>query len=210
MKRQDRRTGTRKGATPQQDRRAFLLIAGVAVVLLAGAAGFRALVGTRHGPDIGGPFGLTNANGRLVTQADFKGRYTLIYFGYTHCVDVCPLTLATVSAALDELGPKGRSVTPIFISVDPERDTPQVVGTYVSRFSPDIVGLSGTQAQLGPVLDEFHVTVRRHAGQGASGLVDHSSLLYLMDGHNHLVGMIPVDSSAHEIATDLARMLPAS
>ncbi|MFT8674890.1 MAG: SCO family protein [Acetobacter sp.] len=207
MKHPNTRTRTPTGRTMRHDRRAFLLIGGVALALLAGAAGFRTLLGMRQ-PGVGGPYALTDTANRPVTQADFRGRYTLIYFGYTHCVDVCPLTLATVSAALEELGPRGRAVTPIFISVDPERDTPEVVKNYVAHFSPDIVGLSGTTAQLRPVLAAFHVTVRHHAG--ANALIDHSSLLYLMDGHNHLAGMIPVDSSAHDIAADLARMLPSS
>ncbi len=214
MKRQDSRRRAKAarpaGVPVKRDRRAIFVIAGAAFLLVAGAAGFRTLLtGQRHAV-VGGPYALTDGAGRRVTQADFRGRYTLLYFGYTHCVDVCPLTLATVSAALDEPGLRGRAVTPLFVSVDPERDTPPVVKDYVSRFSPRIVGLTGTEAQLRPVMDEFHVTARRRAGSGPDYLVDHSSLFYLMDGRNHLVGMIPVDSSANQIAADLARLLPGS
>ncbi|GBQ88113.1 electron transport transmembrane protein Sco1/SenC/PrrC [Gluconacetobacter johannae DSM 13595] len=180
------------------------------VALLAAAAAFRTLLTSQNHDTVGGPYALTDGYERAVTQDDFRGRYTLIYFGYTHCVDVCPLTLGTMSAALDELGPKGRAVTPMFISVDPERDTPPVVQDYVSRFSPRIVGLTGTDRQLRPVMDAFHVSAGRHAGNGSGYLIGHSSLLYLMDGRNHLVGMIPVDSSSHQMAADLSRMLPGS
>ena len=120
------------------------------------------------------------------------------------------MTLATVSAALDELGKRGQNIIPVFISVDPERDTPAVLQEYVERFSPHIVGLTGSESQLQPVMKAFHVSARRHAPNGSGYLVDHSSLLYLMDGHNHLVGMIPVDASAHQIASELKRFLPPS
>lgn len=185
-----------------------LPVFGVALALLAGAAGLRGVLMGHPHVRVGGPYALTDGAGRSITQAAFKGHYTLIYFGYTHCVDVCPLTLATVSAALEELGRRGRGVIPVFISVDPARDTSQVVQDYVQRFSPRIVGLRGEEAQLEPVMRAFHVSARLRSGTGEGYLVDHSSLLYLMDGQNRLVGMIPVDSSAHQIAAELKRLLP--
>ncbi|GBR05300.1 SCO family protein [Acetobacter oeni] len=191
-------------------RKAIFLIAGVALVLLTGATGLRTLLMSQHRSAVGGPYALIDGHGHPVSQADFRGRYTLIYFGYTHCIDVCPLTLATVSAALAEPEARGQAVIPVFVSVDPARDTPKVVQDYVANFSPRIVGLTGTEAQLQPVMSAFHVTARRHIDTGSGYLVDHSSLLYLMDGRNHLVGMIPVDSNAHQIAVELGRMLPKS
>lgn len=212
MKRRNRQKNTRvqgpDGGAGSGWKRVLPVIA-VVLVLLTGAAGLRALLTSRHHDEVGGPYALSDGGGRPVTQADFQGRYTLIYFGYTHCVDVCPLTLATVSAALGELGDRARALVPVFISVDPARDTPETVRDYAARFSPRIVGLTGSRAQIESVMDAFHVSARRHAGAEGGYLVDHSSLLYLMDGRNRLVGMIPVDSSAHQIATELARMLPA-
>lgn len=183
---------------------------GIIAFLFSGAVGLRIFLTSQQHTQIGGPYTLVNGHGQIVTQATFEGRYTLLYFGYTHCVDVCPLTLATVSAALDEFGKRGQNIIPVFISVDPERDTPKVLQEYIERFSPRIVGLTGPEPQLQPVLREFHVSARRHAPNGSGYLVDHSSLLYLMDGQNHLVGMIPVDASAHQIASELRRLLPSS
>ncbi|MCH4091037.1 SCO family protein [Acetobacter sp.] len=187
-----------------------LSVLGVVLILFAGAAGLRTFLTSQHHTQIGGPYTLTDEQGQTVTQASFQGRYTLLYFGYTHCLDVCPLTLATLSVALEELGGQAQKVTPVFISVDPERDTPKVLRDYVQRFSSRIVGLTGTEAQLQPVMSAFHVSAQRHAASGSGYLVDHSSLLYLMDGQNHLVGMIPVDASAHQIASELRRLLPSS
>lgn len=199
----------KKPTSPRkQNWKMALPVVGISLALLISAAGLRAVLTAHPHTQIGGPYTLTNENGRVVSQADFHGHYTLIYFGYTHCVDVCPLTLATVSAALDELGTQGQEITPIFISVDPERDTPPVVKEYIQRFSTRIVGLTGTEAELQPIMTAFHVSARRRANTGNGYLMDHSSLLYLMDGQNHLVGMIPVDSSAHPIAVDLKQLLP--
>lgn len=192
----------------QEWKKIFPLL-GIIVFLFSGAAGLRLFLTSQQHTQIGGPYTLVNGHGQTVSQADFGGHYTLLYFGYTHCVDICPLTLATVSAALDELGKRGQNIIPVFISVDPERDTPAVLQEYVERFSPHIVGLTGSESQLQPVMKAFHVSARRHAPNGSGYLVDHSSLLYLMDGHNHLVGMIPVDASAHQIASELRRLLPS-
>ena len=201
----------RKSRSPhKQNWKTILPVAGILFALLIGATGLRVVLTSRSHTQIGGPYALTDENGHVVSQAAFQGRYTLIYFGYTHCVDVCPLTLATVSAALDELGSQGKNITPIFISVDPARDTPAVVKEYIQRFSSRIVGLTGTEAQLQPIMTAFHVSARRRAITGDGYLMDHSSLLYLMDGQNHLAGMIPVDSSAHQIAVELKQLLPPS
>jgi protein SCO1/2 len=182
------------------------MLAMLTLALLAGAAGFRWLLNS-HQNTIGGPYELLDTQQRRVTQANFRGHYTVLYFGYTHCIDICPLTLDTLSAALDRLGPEGRTIVPIFISVDPERDTPAVMRNYLARFSPRIVGLSGTPDQLKPVLKAFHVTVHRRDTKVPDYLIDHTSILYVIDRQNHLVGMIPVDDNVEQMATDLARLL---
>ena len=183
-----------------------------ALGLLLAAAGLRTLVLDRPHPTIGGPYALTDQQGQPITQAAFHGRYTLIYFGYTHCVDICPLTLATVTAALDQLGPRAASVVPVFVTVDPARDTPSVIHDYVARFSPRIVGLTGRSAHIEPVLASFHLLARRHppptSHADSAYLMDHSSVLYLMDGNNHLAAIFPVDSSPQSIADRLRTLLP--
>ncbi|MFT9425434.1 MAG: SCO family protein [Acetobacter syzygii] len=193
----------------QEWKKIFPLL-GIILLLFSGAACLRIFLTLQKHTQIGGPYTLVNGQGQIVTQAAFVGHYTLLYFGYTHCVDICPLTLATVSAALDELGKRGESIIPVFISVDPERDTPKILQDYVERFSPRIVGLTGSETQLQSVVKAFHVSARRQVPNGAGYLIDHSSLLYFMDGQNHLVGMIPVDASAHQIASELRRLLPPS
>lgn len=187
------------------------LLGAAACGLLLAAAGLRTLVLDRPHATIGGPYALTDEQGRAVTQADFHGHYTLIYFGYTHCIDVCPLTLATVTTALDQLGPRAASIVPVFVTVDPARDTPSVVRDYVAHFSPRIVGLTGSSAQIQPVLAEFHVLAHRHPSMSGvpdgAYLMDHSSVLYLMDGNNRLAAMLPVDSSPQAIADRLRTVL---
>lgn len=197
-------------SSSRQEWKKFLPFFSIILALLCGSAALRVFLTSQHHGQIGGPYTLTNDQGQTITQRNFQGHYTLLYFGYTHCVDICPLTLATVSAALDELGEQGRRVIPVFVSIDPTRDTPEILREYVQRFSPRIVGLTGDETQLQPVMKAFHVSARRHSSGTTDYLVDHSSLLYLMDGQNHLVGMIPVDSSAHQIASELRRFLPSS
>jgi len=210
-----KRTGRGKSAlqqprAPSGTRRPWFVLTGVLASLLVGAGLFRHLVLNQH-QSPGGPYQLTDAQGHTVTQDKFQGHYTLIYFGYTHCIDVCPLTLATVSDALKDMGALGDRVVPMFITVDPKRDTPTVVGDYVGHFSDRIVGLTGDAGQIKTVLDEFDVSAHmahnaHHMGPG-DYLMDHSSVLYLMDGRNRLVSLLPVDTSAHEVATRLRTLM---
>lgn len=131
---------------------------------------------------IGGPFHLTNGDGQPVTEADFKGKVMLVYFGYTFCPDVCPTELGLVAKALDQLTPEQKEkVAPVFITVDPERDTPQVIKTYVATFHPMLIGLTGTPEQIAAVEKAYHVYSAKVPGADASSYtMDHSSILYLM------------------------------
>lgn len=204
--------GVAAAVRKRRERRALLGLAAATAILLCAAAGFRALIANRPVEEIGGPYTLLDDTNHVVTQQSFHGRYTLLYFGYTHCLDVCPLTLATVTAALDRLGARGAQVVPVFISIDPARDTPVRVHDYVTSFSPRITGLTGDPQAIHAVAAEFHVMVRpRQATPATAGnyQLDHSSMLFLMDGQNHMVSMFPVDSSAEEIATRLRNLLPA-
>jgi cytochrome oxidase Cu insertion factor (SCO1/SenC/PrrC family) len=132
---------------------------------------------------IGGPFTLINQDGKPVTDQDFRGKYMLIFFGYTYCPDVCPAELQVMAATMDKLGAKADQVTPIFITIDPERDTAEQIGTYVRNFGPRMVGLTGSPAQIKQVAGEYRVYYAK--AKGTTGpddyLMDHSTLVYLMD-----------------------------
>lgn len=134
-------------------------------------------------PVIGGPFTLTDHNGNTVTDADFRGRYMLIYFGFTYCPDVCPTTLATIAQALDLVGEKAEAIVPILITVDPQRDTPEQLKMYVSHFSPRLVALTGTPEQIAEVAKEYRVYYAKVAEEGSDPdayTMDHSTITYLM------------------------------
>ena len=150
------------------------------------------------GAGIGGPFRLIDSHDRVVTSRDFKGRYLLVYFGYTNCPDVCPTTLQSVVQALRLLGARAAAIQPIFITVDPEHDTPSVVGSYLARLSPRLLGLTGTPPELEAVEKAYHVTVETTA----TG-IDHSAVLYLMAPDGRFLAPLPANGAAAVIASDL-------
>ena len=130
---------------------------------------------------IGGPFSLIDQNGERRTDKDYRGKFMLVYFGYTYCPDVCPTTLAVLSAALDKLGTKADDVVPVFISVDPKRDTPETLKSYLAAFGPRFVGLTGTDEEVATAAKAYRVFYQVHPGEGGAYTLDHSSVIYLMD-----------------------------
>jgi protein SCO1/2 len=141
---------------------------------------------------IGGPFQLTDQNGRSVTQDDLKGAPTVIFFGYTHCPDVCPTTLFEVTQIFKKLGESAK-VNGAFVTVDPERDTAELLRDYLSSFDPRIRGLTGTQAQLEPMLKAYRVFARKVPGtDGGPYTMDHSAIVYLMDKQMRCVGPLNI------------------
>lgn len=160
-------------------------------------------------PDIGGPFALVDGSGKRVTDRDLRGKYLLVYFGYTYCPDVCPSTLNEVSAALDKLGSKAAWVQPLFITVDPKRDTPEVMAKYAAAFGPRIIGLTGTSEEIAAVAKEYRVYYAAHStGAGRDDYaVDHSSILYLMGPDGRFVAPIRSDESGAEMAAEISRRL---
>ncbi len=132
--------------------------------------------------DIGGPFELVDHTGRTVTEADFEGSHLLVYFGYAYCPDVCPTELLVMGQAVDELGALGDRVQPLFVTVDPARDTVEMLAGYVPQFHPRLVGLTGTGAQVKAAAKSFRVYYR-HGEPDETGayLVDHTSYAYFMD-----------------------------
>ncbi len=190
---------------------AGLLACGVLVAALAGYWLWWALEGKPEEgrPAVGGPFALIDGDGRKVTERTFRGRHMLVYFGYTFCPDVCPTTLFNASQALDELGPALASkVRLVFISIDPERDTPEVVKEYAGHFHPGTVGLTGAPAQVAAAARAFRIYYRKAAPEeDGSYLVDHSSILFLMDAKGRYVTHFSHEATADDMAAALKRLL---
>jgi protein SCO1 len=178
---------------------------------LIGAGGFLWLSsGGRDNPlGIGGPFTLLDGNGQTVTDKDFRGKYMLVYFGYTFCPDVCPTTLNAVADAMDKLGPAASRIQPLFITVDPKRDTPAVVKQYAAAFGPKIEGLTGTPEEIAEVAKEYRVYYAEHrTGSGPNDYsMDHSSVLYLMGPNGDFVAPVRADQSGEEIAVNLKKLM---
>ena len=188
-----------------------LLVCGAVVAALAGYWLWWAVEGgPQEGrPAVGGPFELIDGDGRTVTERDFHGRHMLVYFGYTFCPDVCPTTLFSASQALDGIGPALASkVRLVFVSIDPERDTPEVVKDYASHFHPGTVGLTGTPEQVATAARAFRIYYRKAAPEeDGSYLVDHSSILFLMDGEGRYVTHFGHEATADDMAAALKRLL---
>jgi len=154
-----------------------------------------------QGMALGGPFSLTDHTGRAVTEADFAGRFLLVYFGFTYCPDVCPTELGTVASALDLLDEAAERVTPVFITVDPERDTPAAMADYVGRFHPRMVGLTGTPEQVAAAARAYRVFYARvNRPEMSQYLVDHSSFIYLVGPDGRVRGLFRPDTAPEAIA----------
>lgn len=161
------------------------------------------------GASIGGPFTLTDSAGKTVTDRDFRGKFMLVYFGYTFCPDVCPTTLNQVAVALDKLGAKADRVQPLFVTVDPGRDTPEAMRQYTAAFTPRLLGLTGTPEQIAVVAKEYRVYYAEHR-TGPSPLdytMDHSSILYLMGPDGNFVAPIRADEDGAEMAADIGKLV---
>jgi protein SCO1/2 len=180
-------------------------------VLLVGAGGFLWLSGGsgQSAISIGGPFTLENGSGKPVTDRDFRGKYMLVYFGYTFCPDVCPTTLTAVADAMDKLGTASSRIQPLFITVDPKRDTPAVVKQYAAAFGPSIEGLTGTPDEIAKVAREYRVYYAEHrTGPGVNDYsMDHSSVLYLMSPDGAFIAPVRADQSGDEIAANLKKLM---
>ncbi len=158
-------------------------------------------VGVPGGVSIGGAFSLVTPDGRTVTDRDFRGKVMLVYFGYTFCPDVCPTELQSVAASLALLGDQAAQVAPIFITVDPERDTPKAMGEYVKLFDDRIVGLSGSLDQIARVAKAYRVYYAKAETKGASTyLMDHSSFIYVIGSDGGFKALIKPGAKPEEIA----------
>jgi protein SCO1/2 len=151
---------------------------------------------------IGSQFTLTSPDGTTVTEQTYRGKWLLFYFGFTSCPDTCPTALLEIAAALTRLGPDADKLQPLFITVDPRRDTPAVMGNYTQSFDPRIVGLTGTPQQIAAVAQEYGAYYEpRKSGPGAEDyVVDHSTYLYLMDPEGKFVRGLDADTPGDRIA----------
>jgi protein SCO1/2 len=158
---------------------------------------------------VGGPFALTDDSGKHVTDKEFRGRYMLVFFGYTSCPDICPAGLQLISAAIDNLGSKADRITPIFISVDPERDTPAKLHDYVKNFNSRLVGLTGTPAEIRDVTKGYKVYYSKVPNEAAPNNygMDHSSIIYLMDPNGDYVAHFTPTTSVDEMTAKLDKIL---
>lgn len=156
---------------------------------------------------VGGPFALVDQNGRTVTERDMAGRPYLVFFGFTHCPDVCPTTLFQLSELLKALGPRADDLRVLFISVDPERDTPASLKEYLSGFDPRITGLTGDQAAVDAAVRTFRAFARKVPTKDGDYTMEHSAYVYLMDGTHRLVGTVNLNRPPEDAARDLAKQL---
>ncbi|KPQ32574.1 MAG: cytochrome oxidase biogenesis copper metallochaperone PrrC [Porphyrobacter sp. HL-46] len=162
------------------------------------------------GATIGGDFALTNSAGETVRWDDFAGRYRVVYFGYAFCPDICPTDMQRVAQGLKVLKAsdpeKAARITPIFITIDPERDTPAVVGEFAAAFSPDIIGLTGTPDQIAATAKAFRVFYAKgEAVEGGGYLVDHSNIVFLFGPEGEPLATLPVDQGADAVAVELRK-----
>lgn len=151
---------------------------------------------------VGGPIKLTGHDGKAVSDEQFRGKYMLVFFGYTYCPDVCPAGLQVMSAALDELGATADNIQPLFITIDPERDTVPVMASYVENFHPRLIGLTGTSDQIGAVAKAYRVYYKK-AGDDVDYLMDHSSILYLMDAQGKFAKHFTYTTDASGLARQI-------
>jgi protein SCO1/2 len=156
---------------------------------------------------VGGPFALTDQNGTLRTNTDYRGKHMLVFFGFTYCPDVCPTTLAVLKAALDKLGGKAERVVPIFITVDPERDTPDVIKPYLAAFGPRFVGLTGSIADVTAAARAYRVYFAKRPQEGGEYTMDHSGIVYLMGPDGAYVTHYSAEQGPDAIAEDLVKRL---
>lgn len=195
------------------------LAAGIIVAIVLGLALSELLVGTAENrnpggssasaPSVGGPFTLVNHHGETVTEQDFRGRFMLVYFGFTFCPDVCPTELGVMAAAVKALGEKGERVTPVLFSIDPERDTPEVLARYVALFHPRLVGLTGTPEQVDAAAKAWHVYYAKVEDESVSEAytMDHSSIVFLMGPDGEYLKLFRPQTPPDEMAREIAKYL---
>ncbi|CCD89894.1 putative Electron transport protein (SCO1/SenC/PrrC-like) [Bradyrhizobium sp. ORS 285] len=192
--------------------RPLVIVGAFALSLLIGLAGMFLVMGgggrnIAAPAAIGGPFQLTDQTGAVVTEKSLEGRPTLIFFGFTHCPDVCPTSLFEISEVLRAMGKDADGVNAYFISVDPERDNPATMKDYLSSFDPHLKGLTGDPEVLAKVLTEYRVYAKKVPLKDGDYTMDHTALVYLMDRNGRFVAPFNLKRTPEEAASDLKKYL---
>ena len=198
--------------------KAAILLAGLGLLVLVSGTALYTLLGARSacdgssavGATIGGPFELVDRAGGLVTDSDVLNRPALVYFGYTFCPDVCPFDMARNALAADLLAEQGHDIAVVFISVDPERDTPEVLGQYADDMYPQMTALTGSAEQVKAAANAYRAYYAKGEGSGEFYLVDHSTFTYLMFPGNELGAYFRREDTAEEIAEATACLVGQS
>ena len=188
----------------------ILALLAVAFAVLTGIAVRRGVLAPKpQTAAVGGPFQLVDQSGRRVDQSVLEGKWSAVFFGYTYCPDVCPTSLLLMQTAVEQLGPDGANkVNLVFITVDPERDTPELIKGYVSNFGPTIIGLTGTPEQIASAARAYRVYYQKAPSKdGGPYLMDHSSILYLLDRNERFITHFTHEAKAEAISAALRRLL---
>lgn len=156
---------------------------------------------------VGGDFNFVNQDGAKVTNNDFRGKVMMVFFGFTSCPDICPVTSATFAKALELLGDKAIQVAPVFISVDPETDTPEVLKKFLANFDKRIIGLTGTEQQVEAAASAYKAYFAKATNSEGNQTIDHSGFIYIMDKNGKYVKHFSYDANAEEIAGAVSDLL---
>lgn len=193
-------------------RRVTLLGITLAVLLVTGAA-VTILIWRQHRPENdagagGHPFHLMDQNAAPVSDASFRGKWVLLYFGYTHCPDICPTSLATMSAALEAMGEAGKAVQPVFITLDPERDTPAILKDYTAGFDPRLRALTGTEDEIAALARSYRISYdKQHGDNGDDYGIDHSSVIFLLDPDGRIASLFAEATPPERMAARIGEMV---
>jgi len=195
----------------------IVLLGLIAAVAIAAAIGINLALaylppagGSSGSAEIGGPFVLVDDTGKEVTQATLAGKPSVIYFGYTFCPEVCPTTLANLSHWIRDLGPEADKLNYVFVTVDPEKDTPKVMHQYVASFDKRIRGFTGTPAQIAKIAKEYRVYYKRIPTKDGGYVMDHTAFLYLMNAQGDFVGTIDYQEKDSSALSKLKRLAEAA
>jgi protein SCO1 len=187
-----------------------LLIFGVGAAAIL-TAGYLALApgpsGNRATTSIGGPFALTTAEGTILRETDLKGTPFVVFFGFTHCPDICPTKLFEMSEVLRTTGEKGKPIKALFVSIDPERDTPAVLKSYLGSFDPRIIGLTGDKAAIDAMVKAYRAYAKKVPTRDGDYTMDHSTLVYLMNKRGAFHGAINLERPPAEAAREWLNLL---
>jgi protein SCO1/2 len=210
MKRVSKMTPRKQSPSKQASRQLLSIVIGFAIGLVAlGGVIYAVMPGrtTLESPEIGGSFTMIGQDGRVVTNADLVGRPYLVFFGYTHCPDFCPTALFDISAVFKEMG-ADKKVSALFVTVDPERDTPDVLKTYLENFDSRIIGLTGDNQKIEAIAKAFRVYAKKVPGENPNDYtVDHTGVVYLMDKRGKFVSAFNLQRPPQQAARELAAYL---